>query len=417
MNAICLVIDRLHAGHLGAYGNTWIETPAIDRLASRALCFDQMLVDSPRLAGLYRSYWEGWHAMCPTDPPEGRPTLAGLLREAGICTALLTDEPVLSQHRLAAEFDDLIEIDPPWEAHGAGEIEQTHLAHCFVEAIDWLQSARGPFLLWCHLAGLGTTWDAPPEFRRAYREEGDPEPPGSADVPNQMLPEDQDPDDLLGIAQAYAGQVSLLDACVGALLEFVEGSPHTAETLLALTAARGFPLGEHRRVGPCDEALYGELVHVPLIVQFPHALGAAARTQTLVEPSDLWATLLDWWGISPAPRSPSANSLMPVARQEIATQRDRLCIAGRHGERAIRTPAWYLRAGGQPLGGVSLYTADGIELFAKPDDRWEVNNVSDRCREVVECLQDAMVQYEQTLHSGRISDLPPLSDVLANGLE
>ena len=27
MNAICLVVDRLHAGYLGAYGNAWIDTP------------------------------------------------------------------------------------------------------------------------------------------------------------------------------------------------------------------------------------------------------------------------------------------------------------------------------------------------------------------------------------------------------
>ena len=417
MNAICLVIDRLHAGHLGAYGNTWIETPAMDRLASRAFTFDQMLVDSPRLAGLYRSYWEGWHALCPTEPPEDRPRLAGLLSEGGVNTALLTDEPVVAQHRLAAEFDHLIEIDPPWEAVGTEEIEQTHLAKCFVQAIDWLQSAREPFLLWCHLAGLGTTWDAPPEFRRAYQEAGDPQPPTSAEVPNQILQEDHDPDHLLGISQAYAGQVSLLDECVGALLEFVEGDRCGRETLLALTAARGFPLGEHRRVGPCDDALYGELVHVPLMIRFPDALGATARSQALVEPADLWATLLDWWGVSRAPPSPSAVSLMPIVRQEIDLQRDRLCIAGRHGERAIRTPAWYLRAAARPFGGARSLPTDGMELFAKPDDRWEVNNLSGRCHEVVECLRDALVQYEQTLHWCQVTDLPPLSEVLVSGLE
>ena len=56
------------------------------------------------------------------------------------------------------------------------------------------------------------------------------------------------------------------------------------------------------------------------------------------------------------------------------------------------------------------------ELFAKPDDRWEVNNVASRCREVVECLQDVLAQYELTLPTGRVLDLPPLSDVLRNGL-
>ena len=89
MNAICLVVDRLHTGHLGAYGNSWIETPALDRLAGQAFTFDQTLIDSPRLESLYRSYWQGWHALCPAGPPEGRPTLAAVLREAGVNTAVV----------------------------------------------------------------------------------------------------------------------------------------------------------------------------------------------------------------------------------------------------------------------------------------------------------------------------------------
>ena len=49
MNAILLVIDRLHAGYLGAYGNGWIATPAIDRLAAEGFVFDQCLIDSPQV--------------------------------------------------------------------------------------------------------------------------------------------------------------------------------------------------------------------------------------------------------------------------------------------------------------------------------------------------------------------------------
>jgi hypothetical protein len=405
MNGICLVFDRLHAGYLGAYGNTWIETPAVDRLASQSFLFDQALIDTPDLQGLYRSYWQGRHALCPENPCGATATLAALLREQGVSTALVTDERLVAQHPLAVDFDEIVEIDPPWECRVAEKSEETHFAKCFLQIVDYLQSARGPLLLWCHLAGLGTTWDAPLGFRRAYIDEGDPEPPQGADVPERTLAKDNDPDELLGIVYSYAGQVSLLDTCLEAFLEFLQELKGADELLLAVTSARGFPLGEHGRVGPCDEALYGELVHVPLALRFSEGLGAAARSQALVEPADLWATFCQWWEIGSMPESPTGRGLMPLVGEDTRDLRDRLCIAGRAEERALRTPAWYFRA------------ASEGELYAKPDDRWEVNNVSNRCLEVSESLQAALAQYEHALRSGwRIADLPALGDVLVHGL-
>ena len=173
-----------------------------------------------------------------------------------------------------------------------------------------------------------------------------------------------------------------------------------------LTSPRGFPLGEHRRVGPCDETLYGELVHVPLIVRLPEGVGAAGRSPALVEPADLWATLLQCAGVADLPPSPTAGSLLGIIREEVAELRDRLCIVGDDPDRAIRTPAWYLR------------TAAESELYAKPDDRWEVNNVAVRCHEVVESLQGVLAHYEQKLHAGgAAAELPPLDEVLRNGLQ
>jgi len=404
MNGICLVFDRLHSGYLGAYGNTWIETPAVDRLASQSFLFDQALIGTPDLNRLYLSYWQGRHALYPNGLPGNEPSLPATLHERGVTTALLTDDPLVARHPLAVDFDDIIDIDPPWECRGVEKIEQTHFAQCFLQIIDYLQSAREPFMLWCHLAGLGTTWDAPLSFRRAYRDEGDPDPPHGADVPEQILAEDHDPDELLGIVYSYAGQISLLDSCMEAFLEFLKDFKASEQLLLAVTSSRGFPLGEHRRVGPCNEALYGELVQVPLMLRFPNEAGAAARSQTLVDPADLWATFSEWWQNETPPASPAAVSLIPVVRQDIRAIRDRLCIIGQGDERAIRTPAWYLRA------------ASEGELYVKPDDRWEVNNVSTRCLEVVECLQDALVQYEQAVRAGSIADLPPLSDVLIHGM-
>ena len=405
MNAILLVVDRLHAGQVGAYGNTWIETPSLDRLAFESTIFDQCLIGSPRLESLYRSCWLGEHPLGKPESADERPALPSRLEAAGVTTALVADEPAVLGHPLARAFHSVVPLDPPEQAQVADRIEGTHLARCFARIVEWLESAREPFLLWCHLTGLGAPWDAPREFRTRYAEEEDPDPPEFAEVPCCMLNEDYDPDQLLGISQAYAGQVSLLDVCVGALLEWLQSDSVGQSTLLVLLSARGFPLGEHRRVGPYDESLYAELVQVPLLLRFPDLLGQGARTQALVQPADLYPTLLEWWEIARRPAGPGAASLVPLVREEIESTRDRLCIVQGGDQRAIRTPAWYLRDAATP------------ELFVKPDDRWEVNDVSDLCAEVVQLLRQALDDYQSALRSGQPADLTPLDEILLFGPE
>ena len=405
MNVVCLVIDRLHAGYLGAYGNTWVKTPSLDRLAAEAFLFDQFLIDTPELDQLYRSYWQGRHALRVQDGVDHlQTTLPILLRQAGLAPTLLTDEPKVAHHELAREFDGVVEIDPPYAVKLADSMHQTHLAEFFARTVDWLESAQEPFFLWCHTQGLGGGWDAPLEFRTRYSDVDDPEPRDSAVVPCRVLEDNYDPDEVLVISQAYAGQVALLDTCVGGFLEFLKSESLGEETLLVLLSSRGFPLGEHGLIGSCGPGLNGELVHVPLMIRFPDRLGAAARTQSLTHPPDIWATVLDCVGNKHA-GPPEARSLVPTITGETTLSRDRLAVAGPHGCKAVRTPAWYLHDGPRP------------ELYGKPDDRWEVNNVADRYPELVGSLRQALQQFEKSLTSQDACHLPSLADVLLVGLD
>ena len=54
------------------------------------------------------------------------------------------------------------------------------------------------------------------------------------------------------------------------------------------------------------------------------------------------------------------------------------------------------------------------ELFAKPDDRWEVNEVASRCGDVVEQLAAAADQFEQAAAAGTLATLPPLAEILTD---
>ncbi len=402
MNVICLIVDRLNAGFLGPYGNSWTETVHFDRLAAQSFVFDQALIDSPDLTRLYRSLWHGWHAMRTDEPRAERASLVRLLAEHGVNTRFCSDVAAVADPELLAAFDEQIRCDAPHLTAPAESIDQTHLGRCFATLVDALERMTEPYLFWVHLASLGTTWDAPLEYRERYRAEDDPAPWQSTTVPGLSLASDHDPDVLLPLAHAYAGQVAVLDQCVGGLLEYIDQARTPDPTLLVLMSPRGFPLGEHLQVGAQGTTLHGPLVHVPLMMRFPDGLGAAGRSQALVEPSDVWATLLDWCQVEPRPTSPTGHSLLPLVRGDTESLRDRLGVTGA-GQQALRTPAWYFRQGEQ------------AELFAKPDDRWEVNNVAPRFPELADAFTAALAEYTRQLQA----DAPqwaPLDEVLRSGL-
>lgn len=70
----------------------------------------------------------------------------------------------------------------------------------------------------------------------------------------------------------------------------------------------------------------------------------------------------------------------------------------------IRTPAWsaLFRENKSP------------ELFVKPDDRWEISDISSRRLDIVERLREISYQFQECLRSGKRVQLPKLEDDLCN---
>ncbi len=158
-----------------------------------------------------------------------RPSLIERAAKAGWHTALLTDDRQVAELPEAAAFGQrtLLESGEPGEA--AGEIEETAAAHFVAEAGAWLHEARQPFFLWLHTRGLFGAWDAPYALRAQYADEEDPPPPAWLAPEWRQLSEEIDPDVLLGLVHAYAGQVSLWDACLGTWLDDFRAHPAAQE--------------------------------------------------------------------------------------------------------------------------------------------------------------------------------------------
>ncbi|MBC7855842.1 MAG: sulfatase-like hydrolase/transferase, partial [Pirellulaceae bacterium] len=393
-----LVLDRLGSGFLGPYGNTWVETQSCNRLASQGLLCEFMVSDSPELESVYRSYWTGCHAMGGRLAEETLPEAAA---RAGLRTILLTDEPKVAEHPLAIGFAERILLPADELAAAAKEIEETQIARLTQAALEVLARQREPYLLWIHSRGMSGSWDAPLEYRNAFRDEDDPQPGEFTAPPLIRKSGPFDPDELLRYVHAYAGQVTVMDLCLGALLDAAEEHPMAQDALVAITSPRGYPLGEHGQVGPVEDALYGEVLNVPLILRLPGGGGALTRTQELIQPGDLHELLR----AQLVPGSPSL--LLDIAEGRDHPPRDIACAVAK-GERAIRTPAWFLR---------EVRKGDDeprVELFAKSDDRWEVNEVASRAADVAEELKAALDTFEQAAREGRLDELAPLAETLSN---
>jgi arylsulfatase A-like enzyme len=412
LNIVVVSIDRLHAGFLGCYGNTWVATPHFDRLASQGAVFDQALVDHPDLNEICRAWWTGRHALEAHETGgQAVPTLPRRLAEAGIAASLITDDALVASQAEAHGFGEVVRLGAaggaPEAQSPAEEAAATREATLFASATEWLAGAERSGLVWIHSRGMSAPWDAPYELRSQSADEDDPPPPDFITPPCRRLAGDHDPDELWGIAQAYAGQVSLVDLCLGGLLEFLDSEPPWSEALLMVVGARGFPLGRRGRLGAVDDALDGELVQTPWLARWPQRIPAALRTSLLVQPCDLAPTLVEA-AAAPWPDHSVGCSLLATMCEEIAPRRDRVCLVNAAGERGLRTPAWYLR-----LAAVENSDAPPpAELYSKPDDRWEVNDVAARLPDIVEALTAAAEQYTAAVRSGTVDDLPPLDEAL-----
>jgi len=198
-----------------------------------------------------------------------------------------------------------------------------------------------------------------------------------------------DPDALLGVQQAMDAQVRLVDDFIGVLLDVLD-QPEFTNTMFCLTSLRGYALGQHGLVGsPAAEIGqtlslkygYNESVHSPLMVCLPESFageqsvcGQSLRSGRLVTPAVV-PSLIESFLCQADDQVESwlvENSALPEPdRAVVVIQND--------PELVLLTHAWKFMFNAQ---------TDECELYAKPDDLWEVNDVSQRCPNEVRLFRE-----------------------------
>ena len=278
-NVIVILVDDLGSGDLGAYGNTLIRTPHIDRLAADGVRFTQFYAGSavcaPTRCTLLTGQHTG-HAQVRTNikPPlrAGTRTLAHMLREQGYATASIGKwgfgEVMTTGHPRNQGFDEFFGFLDQFHAHwyypsflwrndqqvlyptnngvwgptNAGQIhahdELTAAAFDFVD-----RNRSNPFLLMLNWTIPHVSLQEPPHSDPARRALGEtaidefysdvtwPEP--NANFPSTYYTSHARP------RRAYASMISALDRDLGLLRTKLEQHGIARDTLILFTSDNG----------------------------------------------------------------------------------------------------------------------------------------------------------------------------------
>jgi arylsulfatase A-like enzyme len=491
MNVIVVACNGLHLGFLGPYGNGWIETPNLDRLAAEGIVFDHHFPENLTTIPTRRSWWTGRYGFA--DPEMGwtplrteEAILPDLLWAQGVRTALISDVPTLRdpKYGFGRGFDEVVWVrgsgydplvppgdprakgvrleaepglrlppddDPDrelwvtrWEQFLRNRValrtdreENTGAARTVGAAVEWLERRRGerdPFMLWVDMFSPHGPWDPPQPFRDQYAaeepdefeagDEGDlvededddlslEEVPVLLDVPAGAVGDVIDEVELLRLRRTYAGSVTLLDRWLGTLFDALKRIGRADDTLLVFTADQGEPLGEHGYVRRFRPWLYEELIHTPLILRMPKAAFGGMRHQALVQTVDLLPTIFSALGLPPH-EGAHGHDLLSLVRGERTKLRDYACLGMDVEEFAIRTHRWHLTV---PVEPDPDDPPRGPELYRKPEDRWDQNNVAGTHSEVADHLELTLRRFVEAVRRDDLDAAPTLREVARFGAD
>jgi hypothetical protein len=398
MNVLVISADGLTPGFMGCYGNEWIDTPAIDRLASEGIAFDRHFADQPDMIGARRAWRTGCFGFPTSESAPLREDVIALLGHNGVATTLITDGRL--------EPDDFV---ASWNhvAHapskGAGSLLKRVVARAD-SALEKL-SKQERWLLWMDMGALLPPWNVPDDFQGMYFEseadddreesEGDALELGSGPLPERV--ESDDDETYLRLQRTFAGAVCYLDAGIQAIIDALRNRGLLESTAIILTSGYGTALGEHGTVTQSLPALHEELVHVPLVVRLPDGFHAGRRVSGFTQSVDLAPTLCQLIGVVPPPCH--GKSLIPLGEcRSIAVT----------GSRNDSGTQWAIRTPDRAcLFSDPAADADNPPLlFVKLDDRWEVNNVAQQFPEQADALVAELRGFVKQASRGGPENLP-----------
>ncbi|MBI5686857.1 MAG: sulfatase-like hydrolase/transferase [Verrucomicrobia bacterium] len=375
-DVLVILTDQWSPRYL-SWDNPQVRTPNLDRIAREGLIFDACYTPSPicvparisLITGLYphnagHSVWGNvlnYHV-----PPAAAPMFRDI-RRAGYTTAQIgklhwtagaswrEEFKTIADYHRALGLDCVVDVsgppdsvkdDSPYAQHlkklGLLEAVATDLRGRYVKdesearasvvkpedyhdnfvagsAADFIrrQPADKPFCLVVSFHSPHPPLDAPGEFATMYEPEKLTLP---ANVPESYQREGRTLDHAATrrMLANYLGKISLVDSCVGRLVEAMKQRGTWDHALVVFTADHGEMMGAHGYL--TKGRFYEESARVPLVVRWPGQV-KPGRTKALAQMMDVYPTIVEAIGGKLSPGR-FAKSLLPVTTGRTAAVRN-----------------------------------------------------------------------------------------------
>ena len=302
---VLINIDTLRADHLSLYGYERETTPNLTRLADSGIVYDTVYSQScwtaPSVSSLFTGRRVDQHGCWGPHPLRRREvTVAERLQGGGYRTALVSANAIVSR---------LFALDQGFESTAIVDEDASNLlAEQVTDAgLRFLSKRRpGPLFLYLHYMDPHDPYFPPEPYRSAFvGTQTPPTHPANARAwdPSELfettetgeywLPEGE----MRMLLSQYDGCIMYVDAQIGRILEFLEVSAGSRETIVIVTGDHGESFGE-RGVFFHGNNLNVEEVTPPLLIARLGDRRAASRDDRPAQTIDVTRTILELSGVT-----------------------------------------------------------------------------------------------------------------------
>lgn len=298
-HVVLIVIDALRADHLPCYGYGKDTAPFLSRMAAQGVVFERAYSTSgwtaPAMASLFTSLYPFQHNVVTgfwaterirkagaeielNRIPEEVESLAKAMKKAGYATYAVTANINVGEEMGFSEGFDRHKNYPGEKR--PGDVINAKLT-------QWEEGIKrsGEYFLYLHYVDT----HAPYRARRPWFR------PGEDSARSQV--------------SAYDSEIRYVDSMIQ---EAFERFGWARDALVVVTADHGEELGDHGGWGH-SRTLFSEILHVPLLMQFPGHAYRGRRIGQAVSHIDVLPTLREAVGLAPDPRN-EGLSLGPLLR-------------------------------------------------------------------------------------------------------